>query len=649
MAQAPERKKYRLSPEAQGSLLSFGRAIRTAHSQYTDLVNKLEVIDKAYTRYRGTQNRGDGVDVAAGSTICSTSESKITLPITVSQVDSYVGYLADIFCSGYPIFPVVSPPLKRKEAEGLQSIIDDHAMRGRYVRQMMMNMFDAVKYDLSACELDWCPLDTYAIPDAYSSLTDGRNGAQKSVFSINKMNRISPYNLIMDRRVAPVDVPYMGEYAGYVEAISGIELERRINYYNYTGNAYNTNSARKAGIDPISGVGFYVLGCYREIPQVSNTLVAPNLRTAGLVDWGHYLTGVPDFKGGRPNYYSSMYESVTLYVRIIPKNHKIYNEEGSLPQVWKLVILNDEILIYAARIYSVYDTLPIYISQPREDGLGLQSISVGEGAIDFQETASQLFQIRINSARRAIMDRAIYDPTMINPSHLSGGSVSPKIPLRDRSQSAGRTIEDAYKQIPFDSRGTETVIQDVGTLLKMADNLNGTNQPFQGQFQKGNKTRKEWTDTMEGATNRLRLSALAMEYQFFLPIKEQIKLNIFQYGATGPYQNAQTGSMVEVTPELLDSIRKNIQAFQLADGFHPAEKLASTDVLSAGMQLMMNSPVLAAQLGPALPQIWAHLMSLGGVKGIDQYLPQAPTGAPATPSGLPAPATQAAPEGGEQQ
>lgn len=634
MAQAKQKQKFRLSPAALDNLLTYVRGIRQNYIQWTDFAGKLEIIDKAYARYRQVETEG-GVDVAAGDVACSTNKELI-FPVTVAQVDSYVGYLVDIFCSGYPIFPVVSPPSKRAEAESLQNIIDDHAMRGRYVREIMLNIFDAAKYNLTAAEVDWCPVDGYSIPSAYERVMQDKEGAGTQLLSINRVNRISPYNLILDRRIQnPVDIPARGEYSGFVEALSTIELARRANYYKFTGNHYNTNAIFKSGNISCAEGNLFVLGCYRESPQISNTLVAPSLRTAGI-NWDAWI-GATKPGVNKPEFYNSLHESVTLYVRIIPKHLGIYNEDSHMPQVWKLVILNDRHILYAARVYSIYDTLPIYIGQIKEDGFGYQTVSVGESSVDYQEAASRLYAIRENSARRAVMDRALYDPLLINPSHLDNSMVAPKIPIRDRGLNSNVKIGEAYHQIPFDSRGTETVIQDMSLLLNIADNLNGTNKPIQGQFQQGNKTRKEWNDTMEGAQNRMRLSALSLEMQFFLPIKEQIKLNIFQHGVEGQYQNYQTGEMSNIDSAMMESIRNNIRLFQIADGFHPAEKLASSDVLTSGMTLLGNSPVLQAdlQVGGPLSKMFVHLMSLGGVKGMDQYLAgmtgSAPQGQPAVP------------------
>jgi hypothetical protein len=282
--------------------------------------------------------------------------------------------------------------------------------------------------------------------------------------------------------------------------------------------------------------------------------------------------------------------------------------------------------------------IPVFFTQPFEDGFAMQTKSLAENSIPFQEAASDLFSIRLNSARRAISDRAIYDPQMINPSDINAPYPAPKIPLRDGNSLSGKKITDAYAQIPFDSRGTETVVSDMGQVIGMADRMHGLNQPMQGQFQKGNKTRKEWDDTMEAGKNRMRLPALAIEYQMMLPIKEMIKLNIYQYGVDGVFQDMTNGKSYKIDRQALEEIRTKVGGFKLADGFHPAEKMASTQMIQEGMAMISQSPVLQATLGPLLPAMWAHLMSLGGVKGLDQYIPQQPAGQAGQPAQPAAPA-----------
>ncbi len=59
----------------------------------------------------------------------------------------------------------------------------------------------------------------------------------------------------------------------------------------------------------------------------------------------------------------------------------------------------------------------------------------------------------------------------------------------------------------------------------------------------------------------------------------------------------------------------------MGDGYTPKSKLASTEAIAGGLQLISTSPVLQAAYGPSLPGMFAHLMSLQGVKGLEEYDP----------------------------
>jgi hypothetical protein len=251
--------------------------------------------------------------------------------------------------------------------------------------------------------------------------------------------------------------------------------------------------------------------------------------------------------------------------------------------------------------------------------------------MQFQEAAKKLFAIRFNAARRAVVDRAIYSPQHLDESDVNAPHPAAKIPLRPNSLKVGQTIDNVYKSIPFDPRGTETVVQDINSVIDMSRMLNGINKPQQGEFQKGNKSVQEWQDTMSGSDNRLRLPAMAFEYQLFMPLKENIKLNIMQYGPTGIFQNMKTGEPLEVTTQDIEKIRASVFMFKIADGYIPASKMAATAAIQQGMQTIQTSPILQQAYGAYLPQMFAHLMKLAGVDGLDEYSPQ--IAQPITPTG----------------
>lgn len=141
----------RLDERSQKSLVEYTRAVMIAHQKKTELRNKMARIDIAYARYIASIQKTDadgttGVDSEAADVSCGSLVDDVTPPIVVSQVESFVGYTADVFLSGYPMFPVVSRPAQKDEASKLQSIIDTHSIIGSYPRHLLMAMRDAFKY-----------------------------------------------------------------------------------------------------------------------------------------------------------------------------------------------------------------------------------------------------------------------------------------------------------------------------------------------------------------------------------------------------------------------------------------------------------------------------------------------------------------------
>lgn len=619
------------SKESQEELLEYVQMLITEHKRFTDYLDKMEAIDIAYARYQANLNSegiatGEGID-AATQPVGVVNLPSTTPPVVVSQVDSMVAYLADVFLSGYPIFPVVSSPANRKTAEQLETIIDDHATLSGYARQFLMFFKDGVKYNLSALECEWSAIEQYSTAD--NLLNPGEKKLQKDNKSYNKVTRLDPYNTIWDKTVPPGDVAIEGDYAGYVAIKSRTKTKRMLNRLSNDNEAFNIREALACTSTDES--------LYRTHPQVSNYVSARKPQTG--MNWAVYLTG-EDFKDKKSIGNADNYEILTLYVRIIPADFKLAVPMPKTPQIWKLVIVNQKIIVQAKRIISAYDMLPILFGQPLEDGLGYQTQSIAEANIPFQEAAKTLFNIRFNSARRAVSDRALYDPDLISKHDVNAPVPAAKIPVKSNRLDK-KTIADAYHQIPFDARGTEAAMQDGMTIVNFGKELSGLNSPMQGQFQRGNKSVQEWNDTMGGADARLRMPALTLEFQVFMPLKYMLKLNIFQYGEDAELISQKDGKAVQVN---INELRQAVLSFKIADGYTPKSKLASTDSINGLMQMLTQSQPLQQSYGPMLPAMFAHLAQLLGVKGLEEYTPQQPA-----PQQVPAQAPNMAPEPGTLQ
>jgi len=351
-------------------------------------------------------------------------------------------------------------------------------------------------------------------------------------------------------------------------------------------------------------------------PQVSDYIQA---RKPLATNWEAFLKGETGTDDRAKKHVIGNYELLTLYGRLCPSDIGIPGPARNTPQIYKFLIINGNIVISVKRIVSAFDYLPILFCQPFEDGLGYQTKSIAEGSIPIQESAGTLFNISFNAARRAVSDRALFDPSCISIRDVNAPVPAPKIPVKMNSLN-GRSISDAYHPIPFDPRGTEGAMQSGMQIVSFGKELSGLNNPMQGQFQKGNKSVQEWRDTMGGADSRLRLPALAMEFQFFIFLKEILKFNIYQYGEDSVVISQRTGEEMQVQ---IQQLRQKVLAFQVADGYTPKSKLASTEGLVQVMTMISQSPILQQTYGAMLPNIVAHLAQLMGVKGLSEYAPQA--------------------------
>lgn len=598
------------SAQAQASILGYSSQILSEHKRFSEYHTKMEEIDIAYARYQIAANSsgvvsGQGIDAATTPVGVMNLPSTVP-PVLVSQVDSMVAYLAEVFLSGYPLFPVVSNPNNRVEAETLESLIDDHAILGGYARQLLMFFRDGVKYNFSALEADWTSVDQYSLADEMLELN--KKKLTKTSTFYTKLKRWDPYNTVFDRNVSPGDIAADGDYAGHIEILSRTKLKRLLNRLGNEGELINAKEALGAKLQSSAET----FNNYRIHPQVSDYVNAR--RPLDGIDYWEYLTGEKTQKISTVN----NYEVFTLYARIMPSDFRLYGTESKTPQIWKFRIVNNEVLIQAKRIISAYDFIPVFFGQPLEDGLGYQTKSIAEGNIPAQTAAGTLLNIRFNAARRAVSDRALYDSDMISKADVNAAVPAAKIPVKTNSLDQGRKISDAYFPIPFDARGTETTIQDAMAIINFSKDLSGLNSPMQGQFQKGNKSVKEWNDTMGGADGRLRLSALTLEFQVFVPIKEILKLNIFQYGEDAITVSQRSGKEF---PVKIAQLRDKVLAFRVSDGYTPKSKMASTDSIVQLMQLLGQSQPLQMAYGTMLPSMFAHLAQLMGVRGLQEYSP----------------------------
>lgn len=538
------------------------------------------LIDKYYARSYGVTQEQLKARVSAIRGEAFRIQNFIA-PIILPQVESALGYLDSVYLTGSPIIGVGAPPQYADAALAFSTILEDNSRNAGWARNLHKTFRDGLKYSIGAVEVDWESKRQVAV------LNNGADVKLQEVFwKGNVIKSLDMYNVIYDRRINPVDVPERGDFAGYCEPITLPELR---DYLNKLGESIHGNMAQAAINSRWSGASDESETAAYYVPNVNYDLTGSDKasRSSAGTDWQAFFNEGRKEVGGLT--YSDAYLRTKLYLRIIPSVEGVSGvPEPSTPQIWKLVAINDVITEFR-RVENAHGLLPILFVMPLEDNLGGQALSFAEHLVDMQDLSSAFWNATLESKRRAVNDRAIYNPLYLNASDVNNPNSAAKIPLRNSTYN--KDLSNIYYPIPYRDEQSASFVQLADAMSRYSNVIVGNNPAKQGQFVKGNKTMREYEDVMGNSDIRNQMMALVIEYQFMWKIKEIIKYNTLQYQETTTYINIDEEAEVTIDPVKL---RNSATFFKMTDGMTPADKLLSTEELTVAFQTMQAIPSIGA-------------------------------------------------------
>lgn len=586
-----------ISRVAQEGLLQFQKQCYTMLNTQWNVREQMRQIDLAYMREK------DQTEIHQKSKLAnrygdSNKFQNITIPVVLPTIEAAVVYQSSVFLQGNPIFGVVSNPDFQDAAMQMEALMEDHSIKGGWIRHLQMFFRDGFKYNLSAIEVTWAEKVTASL-ETDSSFANGKEGKPKEVvWAGNVIKRLDPYNIIFDSRVPITEVSEKGEFAGYTELMSRVALKSYIatlpnkmvdNIKEAFESALGGNGASSA-----SNASYY-------IPVINNdSMVNMNIRSG--TDW---MAWAGQAQASSTIQYKNIYELTTLYARIIPSDFGMRVPAPNTPQIWKLIYVNHAVLIYAERQTNAHGRLPILFGQPLEDGLSYQTKSLATNVQPIQDVASAMMNSVIAARRRSISDRGLYDPSRVGEAQINSDNPSAKIPVRPAAY--GKPLSEAYYPIPFRDDQSSTIMQEMGSVIKLSELISGQNPARQGQFVKGNKTQTEFSDVMNNSNGRDQNVSLLYEAQVFTPMKEILKLNILQYQGPASVYYRDKATQVDVDPVAL---RKAIVDFKISDGLTPASKLINADAFQTALQVIGSSPQIGS--GYNIAPMFSYLMKTQG-------------------------------------
>lgn len=597
-----------LNVQQSATLIRYFESIITSFSRFEDFKTSMRSIDRDYHRENDLSD--DTVESVKAKLLGKTDKLRnVEIPLVKPQVESVVTYLTSVFLTGHPIFGVTSGPKNIDTALQWNTLMIDHAAVGKWAANLQMYFRDGVKYNLNGLEVTWgiktIPVfETDATSTKMVRSVDSSNTQKEIFWEGNVLKRLDMYNTFFDLRVSPSQVHEHAEFAGYHELVSRIEFKRRLRDLNQPSLS-NTAKAISSSFNPN----------LFELPTISNTIFSDrdtNRQGAGI-NWQTYLNGAEGKDRAKGVNWSESYIYTTLYARIIPADFGLFSVKAkSTPQLWKFIIINGTVPIYAERLSTMHDYMPIVIGQPFDDGLGLQSKSVAADVVPFQDASSTLWTSRLQAARRRISDRMVYDSNVISPKDINKPDASAKIPARLPSFNAD--IRRHVMHLPFEDSASTAFSQEISSLAEFSFYASGQNRVQQGQFQKGNKTLEEFNTTMQNANGRNQSLAIFIEAQSFTPIKHMLKLNIMQNQTQVDLYNPVEDRQVTIDPKTL---REQAIQFKISDGMLPASKLMGTDDFAVAMQFIGSNPTLSQEY--KVGDVFSYLFKLRGVEGLDNF------------------------------
>lgn len=502
----------------------------------------------------------------------------IEIPITFINKETAHAYMAGVFLTGYPIFASTATRDKEDAASMLTALVGRDQQRMQWVPEFLRVFDDVLRYNICAMEVSWAAKRSSSVVTKIVPGSKITGSASAVIYEGNQLERIDPFNLIYDTNVEPSKVHSHGTYVGKVESVDYIALKRKYQEWTETFQVKKNIGAIIGNKDAESSSGYQRL--YRKPVVVKNL----SLRTNGQ-DFTYFWGG--QTRVSMAGAVSGMYEVVTVYRRLIPREWELAVPNSGQPQVFKLIWVNGK-LAYVEPISAGHEYLPIVLGQMYPGDRDVKSFV--EYITDLQDLATALMTGSLDSMRRAVGDRALYDPTRIRKADIEATSPVSKIPVQTNAYQNG--LESAYKQIPYEDRISGNFMQNMGVAVNLAEKTTGLNGSTQGSFIPGNKTMKEFDSIMSNSQARLQLGATQLDGGFLNPIKEILKLNYLIYAQAESIEDKQTANVVAIDPAML---RESAPEFKMADGLMPATKQAGTEVLMQAMATIQNNPQLSME------------------------------------------------------
>lgn len=326
---------------------------------------------------------------------------------------------------------------------------------------------------------------------------------------------------------------------------------------------------------------------------------------------------------------------IWAYVVIIPKLLGLGS--SPIPELWKIAIAADRVIISAGRLELDHGHIPIAISSMKSDGHSILNPSIVEVDYPIQHAIDWLWGSHVANVRKAVNNMLVADPSLINMNDLIDSRNGMIARLRASGWGRG-LLNEAVKQLPIQDV-TQNHLVDIGFLTNLSNVAMGNDDSLKGiQNRKGERVSSaEAMGTRSSALGRKEKDAKISAMQAHWEIAYQMASNTLQF-MTGEQYVKVLGDYGEVLKQEYGdarlevdrlgkvSVKVNLDALDvdydvvIQDGSIPSGETAAV-----WSQLMVNAashPELFQSLD--FVKVWKHIARLLGAKNINDFMKAIP-------------------------
>ena len=464
-------------------------------------------IDKTLTAYIPLKDKEEKIQKKDSSRPVS-----IVFPYTYSMLEALLTYLTMAFFQD-PMFQYEG--VEDDDTVGamlLELVVRLHCIKNKVPLNIHTALRDSLAYGVSIAIPGWKstygrkPVKTKTITQ--SALGEMSNNniemVESLLFEGNDLSNIEPYMWLPDPSVSSSNIQD-GEFTGWVD---------RDNYMNLLSEEKQRNS------------GLFNVKYLKSKGDKRSTLALDQsdrqIKHGGSTDLHRSMTNTVN-----------PVDNIKMYVNLIPKDWELGT--GEYPEKWFFQLSADDIITSCKRADHNHGMYPMAVASPEFDGYSITPIGRLEILYGLQHTLDFLFNSHIANVRKAVNDKILVDPFLVNINDMK--SSEPGGIIRLRRPAWGRGVDKVAKQLEINDI-TRANIADAGWITGLMDRISGADQSMQGALRTGGPERltgTEFQGTRGSAISRLQRIAMIIGIQFMQDIGSMFAVHTQQYMSQDSY------------------------------------------------------------------------------------------------------------------